>query len=157
SWLLTVAIGVLAGANAASDPLLWIAGIAPFAVGAGVLALRTRRRDIAARAVALLGIAGVCFIGTDRIMSSLGFHIIPVGIQLAGAADLVPNFIKLGKSIALVFGANHFFPDVYPSAPIRYAITLLAFAGLALTIAAAVRLTVRRAGASTQAYACFWA
>src|SRR5262249_36873384 len=120
-------------------------------------ALRTRRRDIAARAVALLGIAGVCFIGTDRIMSSLGFHIIPVGIQLAGAADLVPNFIKLGKSIALVFGANHFFPDVYPSAPIRYAITLLAFAGLALTIAAAVRLTVRRAGASTQAYACFWA
>jgi hypothetical protein len=157
SWLLTLGVGVLAGANAASDPLLWIAGITPFAVGVGVLAVRTHRRDIAARATVLLAVVVACFVATDRIMSSLGFHIIPVGVQFARAADLVANFIKLGKSVALVFGANHFFPGVYPSTPIRYAITLLAFAALALTIVAAVRLTLRRADPSAQAYACYWA
>jgi hypothetical protein len=157
SWLLPIAVGALAGANAASDPLLSIAGIAPFAVGAGVVALRTRRRGVAARAAVLLAVSAACFLATDKIMSSLGFHIIPVGVQLAHASDLVPNFIKLGKSIALVFGANHFFPGVYPSAPIRYAITLLAFAALAATLVAAVRLTVRRSDPTLQAYACYWA
>jgi hypothetical protein len=157
SWLLTIAVGVLAGANAASDPLLWIAGIAPFAVGAGVLTLRTRRRDVATRAVLLLAVVAACSVATDRIMSGLGFHLIPVGVQFARAGDLVSNFIKLGKSIALAFGANHFFPGVYPSPPLRYAITLLAFAGLAATLVAAVRLTVRRRDPSMQAYACYWA
>jgi hypothetical protein len=157
SWLLTVGVGILAGANAASDPLLWIAGIAPFAVGAGVLALRMRRRDIATRAAVLLAVAAACFVATDRIMSGLGFHLIPVGVQFARAADLASNFIKLGKSIALAFGANHFFPGVYPNPAIRYGITLLAFAGLGATLFTAVRLTVRRGDPSTHAYACFWA
>jgi hypothetical protein len=157
SWVLTVGVGVLAGANAASDPLLWLAGLAPFAVGAGVLAATTRRRDVAVRAAVLLAVVAVCFVGTNRIMSELGFHIIPVGVQLAGVADLLPNFIKLGKSIALVFGANHFFPGVYPSVPIRYLITLLAFAGLAATLVAALRSIVRRSDATTRAYSCYWA
>lgn len=157
SWLLTVAVGVLVGANAASDPLLSIAGIAPFAVGAAVLALATRRRDIAVRAGLLLAVVAVCFVATSDVMRRLGFHLIPVGVQLARAADLVPNFIKLGKSIALVFGANHFFPGVYPDTPLRYVITLLAFAGLGLLLVSAVRLTLRRGDPSTRAFACYWA
>jgi hypothetical protein len=157
SWLLAVAAGLLAGVNAASDPLIWIAGIAPFTLAAFVLALATKRRDIAARAVVVLGVIVASFVVVDRVMSGLGFHIIPVGLQLAGVADLVPNFIKLGKSIALVFGANHFFPGVYPSTPLRYAITLLAFAGLAATLVAAVRLTVRRSEPTARAFAWFWA
>ena len=157
SWVLAIAVGVLAGVDAASDPLLWIAGIAPFALGAGVLAVATKRRDVAGHAAVMLGVTVVSVAATDRVMSSLGFHIIPVGLKLAGAADLVPNFIGLGKSIALVFGANHFFPGVYPSEPIRYAITLLAFAALAATLLAAVRLTLRRSEPTVRAYASYWA
>src|SRR5919204_4193527 len=41
SWPLAIGVGLLAGANAASDPLLWIAGIAPFAVAAALLARAT--------------------------------------------------------------------------------------------------------------------
>ena len=157
SWVLTVAVGVIAGVNAASDPLLWIAGIAPFALGAGVLAVATRRRDVAARAALVLVVTAMFAAATDIIMSSLGFHIIPVGLQLAHAADLVPNFIRLGKSIALLFGANHFFPGVYPSEPIRYAITLLAFAAVAAVLLTAVRVIVRRSEPTIRAYACYWA
>src|SRR5438093_10956439 len=50
SWVLAVAVGVLAGVNGASDPLLWIAGIAPFGLAAGFLARATKRREIAIRA-----------------------------------------------------------------------------------------------------------
>jgi hypothetical protein len=157
SWLLAGAVGVLAGANAASDPLLWIAGIAPFVLGAAVLTLATRRPDVAWRAAVVLAVIGVSVVAIDRVMSGLHFHLIPVGVQLAGAADLVPNFIKLGKSIALVFGANHFFPGVYPSTPLRYLITFLAFAGVAATLVAAVRFTVRRGEPALRAYACYWA
>jgi hypothetical protein len=157
SWLLAVAVGLLAGLNLASDPLISLAGIAPFAVGATILAFATKRRDVAARAALVLAVIAVSAIATNRIMDALGFHIIPVGVELAGAKDLVPNFIKLGKSIALVFGANHFFPGIYPSTPIRYAVTLLAFAGLAATVVAAVRLTLSRLDPIAWAYACYWA
>lgn len=157
SWTLAVAVGVLTGVNAASDPLLWIAGIAPFVVGAAVLAVATKRPDVTSRAAVVLGVAVVCIVATNRAMSGLGFHVIPVGLELAGAADLVPNFIKLGKSIALVFGANHFFPGVYPSEPIRVAVTLVAFAALAATLFAALRLTVRRSAPTAWAYSCYWA
>ena len=84
SWVLAVAVGLLAGVNAASDPLLWIAGIAPFALGAGVLILATKRRDVAGRAAVVLGVIAASFVATDRVMSSLGFHIIPVGLKLTG-------------------------------------------------------------------------
>ena len=47
SWLLVVVVGLVAGTNAASDGLLWLAGVAPFALAAGVLARATRRRDVA--------------------------------------------------------------------------------------------------------------
>ena len=157
SWLLAAAIGVLAGANAASDPLLWIAGLAPFAVGAGILALRTRSRDVAVRAGLVVALAAVMAAVTDRVMSGLDFTVIPVGLEPAHLADLGRNLVELGKSIALVFGANHFFPDVYPSAPARYVVTLLAFAALGATLFVAVRLLVRRSEAVVTAYACYWA
>src|SRR5204863_3411770 len=49
SFVLAVGVGLLAGANAASDPLLWVAGIAPFALAAGLLARLLRSRAIAVR------------------------------------------------------------------------------------------------------------
>jgi hypothetical protein len=157
SWLLAAGVGLVAGLNAASDPLLWIAGIAPFALAAGVLVLATKRRDVAGRAAFVLAVSVAVALATDAVMRSLGFHVIPVGLQVSPPADLPNDFVGLGKSIALVFGADHFFPGVYPSAPIRYAITLLAFAAVAAPLVAAVRLSLRRSEPTLRAFACYWA
>ena len=157
SWMLAVAIGLIAGANGASDPLLSLAGIAPFAVAAGVLAVTTKRKDVAVRAGVVLSVAAVTAVATDLVMGAVGYHVIPVGVALAGVSDLVPNFIKLGKSLAQLFGANHFFPGIYPAAPVRYAVTFLAFAGLGALLLAAVRLTLRRSEPTIRAYASYWA
>jgi len=157
SWLLTVAIGVLAAVNTASDGILWIAGIAPFFVGTLVLVFLTRRRDIALRGGLVCGLTLVGVPTTDFVMRELGFHLVPVAVQLAGIGDDVTNFIKLGKSIALLFGANHYFPGVYPSTGLRYAITFIAFAGVGATLVAAGRFLLRRSDPRRTAYACYWA
>jgi len=156
-WPLVLLVGVVGGLNAASDPLLWIAGIAPFAVGAGVLAVALRARDVAARAAAVVGVAAICAVVTGRVMSSLGFHIIPVGVKFAGISELGPNLLTLGRSIALLYGANFFVYPGYPSDPLRFALALFGFAALAATLLAALRLSLRRAEPRARAYACYWA
>ena len=88
SWLLTVAIGVLAAVNTASDGILWIAGIAPFFVGTLVLVFLTRRRDIALRGGLVCGLTLVGVPTTDFVMRELGFHLVPVAVQLAGIGDV---------------------------------------------------------------------
>ena len=157
SWILAVAVGLLAGLNAASDPLLWVAGLAPFALAVALLALKTKERDIAFRGGVVLALAGVSVYATDRLMSALGFHVISVVLQLAPLSDVFWSFVGLGKSISLVFGANHFFPGIYPNFLLRYFITLFAFAALAATLLLVVRLTRRRAEATLWAYGCYWA
>jgi hypothetical protein len=157
SWLLAALIGVLVGANAASDPLLWIAGIVPFVLAASVLALATRRRAVASRAATMLGASVLSALATDLLMASLGYHVIPVGLQLAGIADLVPNSMSLGRSIALLFGADFSFRPAYPSDPLRYVIMLLAFAGLGALLFAAARLSKGRRDPRVRAYAYYWA
>jgi hypothetical protein len=156
SWLLAALIGVFVGANAASDPLLWIAGIVPFVIAASVLALASQRRAVASRATGMLGASVLSAVATDLLMASLGYHVIPVGLQLADIADLVPNLTSLGRSIALLFGANFSFPPAYPSDPLRYVVMLFALAGVGAILAAA-RLSVRRSEPTVCAYACYWA
>ena len=157
SWVLAGLVGVLAGVNAASDPLLWAAGIAPFVVGAGVLATATRSRVVASRAALVLGVTIVGALATNRVMASLGFHVIPVGFEPARLADLGPNLLSLGRSIALLFGANFVTRPTYPSDPLRYAVMLFAFCALGATLLAAVRFTVRRSEPRVRAYSCYWA
>jgi len=157
SWLLTIAVGVLAAANTASDPILWIAGIAPFFVGTLVLTLLTRRRDVALRGLLVCGLTLVGVPTTDFVMRELRFHLVPATVQLASIGDLVKNFVKLGKSIAFVFGAKHYFPGVYPATALRYAITFAAFAGVGATLVAAARFLLRRSDPQRTAYACYWA
>jgi hypothetical protein len=157
SWLLAGLVGALAGLNAASDPLLWIAGIAPFVIGASVFAGATKSREVAGRAAFTLGVTVGFALATDRVMTSLGFHVIPAGLEPVRVADIVDNFLTLGRSFALLFGANFLTYPTYPSDPLRYAIALLAFAALAATILAAIRLTVRRSQPMAWAYATYWA
>jgi hypothetical protein len=156
SWALALAVGLLAGANAASDPLLWIAGIVPFALGAALLAWTTRRIDVALRAAITLAVTIVSAVATNVIMHGLGFHVIGLSTGLAPLHDLPGNTLHLGRMVALLGGANYALPGGYPREPLRALLAMLVLAAVVASVAAAVKLTVRRAEPTARAYACYW-
>jgi hypothetical protein len=155
SWLLPVAAGLIAGANAASDPLLWIAGIAPFVLASTLLAWTTRRRDVAARAGATVGVTVVAALATTLVMRALDFHVIGLDLGLSSPRDLPGNVRHLGRMIALLGGANYAVPGPYPHEPLRLVVAVLALTAVAAPLVAAVKS--RHADPTLQAYACFWA
>jgi hypothetical protein len=154
SWVPAVAAGLFAGVNAASDGLLWIAGIAPFALAAALLATTTKRRDIALRAGATVGIAVVTALATDVVMQALDFKLESVSVSLAPLHEWPGNVEHLGRMLALLGGANYALPGPYPREPLRAAVALLTFAAVAAPIAAAVKA---RSNATLRAYAVYWA
>jgi hypothetical protein len=156
SWALAVAVGLLAGANAASDPLLWIAGIIPFALAAALLARTTRRVDIALRAAVTLAVTIACAVGTNLIMHGLGFHVVGLSVSLAPVHDLPANTLHLGRMIALLGGANYALPGGYPREPLRALLALLVLAAVAAPVVAAAKTTVHKAVPTARAYACYW-
>jgi hypothetical protein len=155
SWLPAVAGGLVAGANVASDGLLWIAGVAPFALAAAVLVWTTRRRDIALRAGATLGVTVVAAVATNLIMRALDYQLDSVGVDLASLRDLPGNVEHLGRVLALLGGANYALPGPYPHEPLRAAVAVLTFAAVAAPLVAAVRAL--RADPTRRAYAFYWA
>jgi hypothetical protein len=155
SWLLVIAVGLIAGANAASDALLWIAGIVPFALAAALLAWATRRKDVALRAAATVAVTIVAAVATSLVMRALDFHVMGLDVGLAQLHDLPGNVRHLGRMIALLGGANYALPGSYPEEPLRIVVALLTLAGVAAPVVAAVKL--RRADPTVRAYACYWA
>lgn len=157
SWLLAATVGIVAGMNAASDPLLWIAGIAPFAIAAAVLGASSRRRDVFARAAITLALTVTSALATSALMHRLGFGIVSADIRPAHLSDLVLNAEKLGRFTALVGGANYVLPGAYPSEPLRALVALIALIGVAAALVSPVRKITRGAAPLTRAYACYWA
>jgi hypothetical protein len=155
SWLLVIVVGVIAGTNAASDGLLWFAGVVPFALAAGVLARTTRRRDVALRAAAIVGVTVVSALLTGLVMRALDFHVIGLDVRLAGVHHLPENVRHLARMIVFLGGANYAIPGPYPRDPVRAVLAVLAIAGIAAPLIAAVRL--RHAAPALRAYAIFWA
>jgi hypothetical protein len=155
SWLFVVVVGVIAGANAASDGLLWFAGVIPFALASAVLARALRRRDVAIRGAGIVGFTIVSAVLTSVVMRALDFHVIGLDVHLASLRDLPENVRHLGRMIALLGGANYAFSEAYPRDPVRALLALLAFAGVATPLIAAARL--RHAAPALRAYAFFWA
>ena len=155
SWLLVIVVGLVAGTNAASDGLLWFAGVVPFALAAGVLARATHRRDIGVRAAAIVGVTVVSAVVTAVVMRALDFHVVGLDIRLAALHDLPGNVRHLARMIAFLGGANYAVPGPYPQDPLRILLALLVFAGVATPLFAAVKL--RKAEPTLRAYAFFWA
>jgi hypothetical protein len=155
SWLVVIAAGLIAGTNAASDPLLWIAGIVPFALASALLARTTRRKDVALRAGATLGVAMAAAIATTLVMRALDFHVTGLDLGSAHLHDLPHNVAHLGRMIALLGGANYALPGPYPQEPLRLIVAVLALAGVAAPIIAALKL--RAADPVLRAYALYWA
>jgi hypothetical protein len=155
SWVPALAGGLIAGANAASDGLLWFAGIAPFALAAALLVWTTRRRDIALRAGATLGVVVVTSVATNVIMRALNFHVEGLTVALAPLHDLPGNIVHLGRMVALLGGANYALVGRYPADPLREALALLMFAAIAAPLVAAFKMW--RANAALRVYAFYWA
>jgi hypothetical protein len=155
SWLPAVAGGLVAGANAASDPLLWVAGVAPFVLAAGLLFRATKRRDVALRSVAVVGLAVVTAAATSVAMRALDFHVGSGDSGLARVSELPGNVLHLGRMLALFGGANYALLGPYPQEPLRLGVALLTCAAVAATVLAAVKL--RHADAARRAYAAYWA
>jgi hypothetical protein len=157
SWPLVAGVGLIAGANAASDPLLWFAGVVPFAFAGALLARMTRRVDVAVRAVATLAVTLVSAVITNVVMRVLDFHVVGLDAGLAPLRDLPSNIVHLARMIALFGGANYAILGPYPHEPLRAILALLVFLAVVAPVAVAVRLTIRRTEPTTWAYACYWA
>ena len=155
SWLPVIAVGLIAGTNAASDPLLWIAGVVPFALASALLARTTRRKDVALRAGATVGVAIAAAVATTLVMRALDFHVTGLDLGSAHLHDLPHNVAHLGRMIALLGGANYALPGPYPQEPLRLIVAVLALAGVAAPIIATIKL--RAADPVLRAYALYWA
>jgi hypothetical protein len=155
SWLVVIIVGLIAGANAASDALLWIAGIAPYALASALLAWTTRRKEVAVRAGATVAVSVVAAVASTLVMHALDFHVIGLDVGLAHVRDLPGNVLHLGRMIALLGGANYALLGSYPPEPLRVTVAVLALAGVAAPVVAALKL--RRADPTLFAYACYWA
>jgi hypothetical protein len=156
SWVPVGVAGLVAGTNAASDPLLWIAGIVPFVIAATVLTRATRRRDVGVRAGATLGVTVVSAVATDLVMRALDFHVVEgSAVAVDRLKDLPHNVLHLGRMIVLLGGANYALPGPYPREPVRIILAALTVGAVAAAVAAALK--ARRADPVLRAYASYWA
>jgi hypothetical protein len=157
SRALAATVGLVAGASAASDPLLWVAGIAPFAIAGAFLTATTRRRDVAVRAAITLVVTIVSAITTSAVMDRLGFNIIASDVRPAHLSDVPSNVLDLGRIVALLGGANYALPGGYPREPLRLLLALLVVAAVAAAVVSAVREIAQGSGPTRRTYACYWA
>jgi hypothetical protein len=157
SIVFAIAAGLLAGVNAASDPLTWLAAVAPFAFAAGLLAVSTRRRDIVARGGVTVALAVGAAISTNAAMRAFDFHVPGLAVRAARIGDLPSNARQLARMVALLGGANYALPGGYPPEPVRVAVGLLAVAAVAVVLLVAVKGAIRRAEPLTLAYGSYWA
>ncbi len=105
--LLALVVGIVIGANAASDPLVTVAGLAPFClalVAATWLAPEGDRLRPALAAAVMLVVVAATWVGTDLLMS--GLNVMPEHGQhtgrLASATKVGSNFRLWWQSITLL-------------------------------------------------------
>lgn len=155
--LIAVPVGVFAGLNAASDPLLWPTGILPFALASGLLAVKGRSRDVAVRAGLALALTVASAVSANVLMHALGYHELGAGQRFSSLHELPGNVLLLGRMVALLGGANYALPGPYPVEPLRILIALLVVLGVVAPLVAALKYVAQRAERLPQAYACYWA
>ena len=136
--LVVLVVGTIVGVNAASDPLLSIAGVAPFALAMVAARVLTPGRS-ATRALwtgaATLAVTGVTWGLTALAMSSLsvtrepGLHTTRIVIGHKNIA----NFTLWWKSIATIGNGDYFSRPLSPG-------TVLAFVCAVISIAAVVAI-----------------
>jgi hypothetical protein len=136
--LLVLVVGVVVGVNAASDPLMSVAGVAPFAlaiVAARLLAPGDRSIRALWSGVATLVVTAVTWAITALAMSALSVGPEP-GLNTTTAAighKNIENFTLWWKSIATIGNGDYFGRALSPA-------TVLAFLCAVISIAAVVSI-----------------
>jgi hypothetical protein len=158
--LLVLVVGTIVGVNAASDPLLSIAGVAPFAlavIGARVLVPGRRTTRALWSGVATLAVTGVTWAITALVMSALavarepGLHTTRIAIGHKN----IENFTLWWKSIATIGNGDYFSRALSPG-------TVLLFLCAVISIAAVVSIPwlagrrLRGRSPATTVFYVFW-
>lgn len=164
AWTLVAVVGLVAGVNLASDPLLLISGVAPMlgaAAGSRLLVPGPATRLVLKASVALTLVAAATYLATGSLMHALGFRIVPTSaIELAPLTQVTHNLALLAHDI-LAFGNEEF-----PRAP-SGVLSIPSLVTIALCLAAAIAVlwgiaSLRRGQASARTpasalYLLFWA
>lgn len=138
---LTAVVGVLAGVNVASDPLLLLVGIAPM-VGAPVL-VAIRRWSPETRRVLVVAVAGAAValivgMGTARAMRADGYRALGVSagspVALASVSDAQANAGRLGRNLLRIWSADVVAGDRAPVKLARWALAGPVLAVVALPL-----------------------
>jgi hypothetical protein len=151
------AVGLLAGVNAASDPLLWAAGIAPFAIAAATLVASSRNVIVALQASITLFVAVSSAVATQVVMQRFDFHVVGLDLRTIEVGSLPTGLTHLARMVALLGGANYAVPGPYPPEPLRILVALLFIGAVAAAVIAAFQYLARHAEPIPLAYACYWA
>ena len=138
-----VVLGVVAGLNIASDPLLLLVGSAPF-VGAAVL-VRMCRQPVAPN-LALpiaLGVTGLSLATAMAASRLAGYGVLGVatdGHPLAPASpsEVLENARRLAENLQQVFNAD-LAGGFGPATPVRMTLAMLGFVGLCVPVVLLVR------------------
>jgi hypothetical protein len=163
--ILTLAVGVIVGINAASDEELLISGLAPLLTAGSAtwfLYPSVRTAKTAGLATAAAAIAGISALATTSIMHSGGVFLAYHQLKLASLETVPTNFKLWWQSIALLGNGN------FSSEPITFT-TVLALSSAILGVAATLLIprfawryireqrTDGSANPCLSAYLLFWA
>ena len=158
--VLVLVIGTIAGVNAASDPLVSIAGVAPFAlavIAARVLVPGRQTTRALWSGVATVAVTGVSWGVTALVMSALavarepGLHTTRIAIGHKN----IENFTLWWKSIATIGNGDYFSRALSPG-------TVLEFLCAVISIAAVISIPwftwrqLRRRSPATTVFYVFW-
>jgi hypothetical protein len=159
--------GAVAGACAASDPLLWLAGIAPLVASTAAGALVARgpavRRLLASTGVTVAA-AIVAAVVAGAIMRGQGFTVMAPATRFAGIDEIGRNAVLLAK-VVLHLG-NGYFPakPINARGVLTVVCALIAVAGLAAPLLLLRRVLGERTrgtqperGMTRLAFASYWA
>lgn len=108
SLLLSVLVGVVTGANAASDPMLVYFGLIPIAATAVAVLVLNRREG--GRTAALVGLVLLTAVVVDAAVSELAARlrltVVEQPAQLASASDLWPNTRRFVRQLLELLNAD---------------------------------------------------
>lgn len=152
---LAAVLGVVAGLNIASDPLLLLVGMGPFLAAALLVSARHRSADLrhlAPLAGGVTGLALVVALVTSRAMSAAGYAVLGVSqgnpLDPASPADVRANFDRLVNNVLHLFNAYYKGPFGFTT-PLRVLLAGAAVAGLCVPVALLVRSLATRTSPPT--------
>jgi hypothetical protein len=149
-------LGIAAGINIASDPLLLLVGTGPFLAAAVIGFVRHRSPDLRRVALLAAGVTGLSLavsVVATRVARASGYAVLGVSqgnpLEPAEAGDLWPNLRRLVGNVLNVFNGDFVGPDLEwtgfgPTTPARVLLAGLTLVAVSTPVVLLVRLVLAR-------------